>query len=164
LPQATRDQVVDTVDAWAEKADIRSGRMIAWLQISPSKFYDWKQRYGEENRHNAPLPRRYWLARWEKDTILRYYAEHAEEGYRRLTYMMLDADVVALSPSSVYRVLKAANVLRKWGKTATKKGQGFNQPQAAHQHWHIDIAYINICGTFYYLCTVLDGYSRYVVH
>ena len=78
--------------------------------------------------------------------------------------MLLDADVVAVSSSSVYRVLKGAGVLRKWGKTATQKGQGFNQPQAAHQHWHIDIAYINICGTFYYLCTLLDGYSRYVVH
>ncbi|MCA9947518.1 MAG: transposase family protein, partial [Anaerolineales bacterium] len=39
-----------------------------------------------------------------------------------------------------------------------------NQPQQAHQHWHIDITYINICGTFYYLCTILDGYSRYIVH
>jgi len=162
--QVIRDQVVDTVDEWAEKSDIRSSCMIGWLEISPSKFYDWKRRYGEENRHNASLPRKYWLAGWEKEKILAYYAEHPEEGYRRLTYMMLDADVVAVSPSSVYRVLKAANVLRKWGKTATQKGQGFYQPQAAHQHWHIDIAYINICGTFYYLCTLLDGYSRYVVH
>jgi putative transposase len=69
-----------------------------------------------------------------------------------------------VSPSSVYRVLKAADVLRKWGKTISKKGQRFKQPQAAHQHWHIDIAHINICGTFYYLCTLLDGCSRYVVH
>jgi putative transposase len=164
VPQETRDQIVDTVDEWGGKTEINVGCMIAWLEINPSKFYDWKQRYGEENRHNAPVPRRYWLAEWEKDAILAYYAEHQEEGYRRLTYMMLDADVVAVSPSSVYRVLKAADVLRKWGKTTTKKGQGFHQPQAAHQHWHIDIAYINICGTFYYLCTLLDGYSRYVVH
>ena len=73
-------------------------------------------------------------------------------------------NTVAVSPSSVYRVLKAAGALRKWAKTATKQGAGFTQPQAAHQHWHIDITYINICGTFYYLCTLLDGYSRYVVH
>jgi len=155
---------MDTVDEWTGKTEISVGRLVAWLEISPSKYYDWKQRYGEKNRHNAPVPRRCWLAEWEKDAILAYYAEHQEEGYRRLTYMMLDADVVAVSPSSVYRVLKAAAVLRKWGKTISKKGQGFNQPQAAHQHWHIDIAYINIYGTFYYLCTLLDGYSRYVVH
>ena len=164
MPQETRYEVVDTVDEWTGKTEIGVGRVVAWLKISPSKFYTWKQRYGEENRHNAPVPRRYWLVEWERDAILAYCAEHQEEGYRRLTYMMLDADVVAVSPSSVYRVLKAADVLRKWGKTTTKKGQGFKQPQAAHQHWHIDIAYINIRGTFYYLCTLLDGYSRYVVH
>src|SRR5262249_4327092 len=32
------------------------------------------------------------------------------------------------------------------------------------QHWHVDVSYLNICGTFYYQCSVLDGYSRYIVH
>ncbi|MBV8709446.1 MAG: DDE-type integrase/transposase/recombinase [Acidobacteriaceae bacterium] len=35
---------------------------------------------------------------------------------------------------------------------------------AAHQHWHIDVSYLNISGTFYYLCSILDGFSRYIVH
>jgi len=164
VPKETRDEVVDMVGEWAEKTGTSTGGMITWLEISPSKFYDWKQRYGEENRHNAPIPRRYWLAEWEKTAILKYNATHREEGYRRLAYKMLDDNVVAVSPSSVYRVLKAAGMLRKWSKPATKQGEGFAQPQAAHQHWHVDITYINICGTFYYLCTLLDGYSRYVVH
>jgi hypothetical protein len=30
----------------------------------------------------------------------------------------------------------------------------------SHQHWHIDVSYINLCGTFYYLCSILDGFSR----
>ncbi len=155
---------MDAVEEWAKKTEIGRGRMIAWLGISASKFYDWKQRYGAENRHNAPVPKRHWLSEWEKEAIHKYYAAHPEEGYRRLTYMMLDADIVAASPSSVYRVLKATGALKKWAKPDSKKGKGFHQPQRAHQHWHIDIAYINICGTFYYLCTLLDGYSRYVVH
>src|ERR1039457_7273764 len=33
-----------------------------------------------------------------------------------------------------------------------------------HQHWHIDVSYINVSGTFYYLCSILDGYSRAIVH
>ena len=78
--------------------------------------------------------------------------------------MMLDADVVAVSPSSVYRVLKAADLLSRWNRTPSKKGTGFTQPEKPHQHWHIDIAYINVRGTFYYLCTVLDGCSRFIVH
>jgi len=78
--------------------------------------------------------------------------------------MMLDDDVVAVSPSSVYRVLKQAGRLdRKWRKPS-KKGTGFVQPLAAHDHWHVDVSYVNLGGTFYYLCSVLDGYSRFIVH
>jgi transposase InsO family protein len=78
--------------------------------------------------------------------------------------MMLDDDIVAVSPSSVYRVLKQANQLdRKWQKTS-KKGTGFVQPLAPHKHWHVDISYLNLGGTFYYLCSLLDGYSRFIVH
>ena len=78
--------------------------------------------------------------------------------------MMLDADVVAVSPSSVYRVLKNAGYLTQWSKKPTGKGKGFIQPLRAHEEWHVDVSYINIGGTFYYLCGLLDGYSRYIVH
>jgi putative transposase len=78
--------------------------------------------------------------------------------------MMLDADIVAVSPSSVWRVLSQAGLLRKWNGVPSKKGTGFEQPSEPHRHWHIDISYINIAGTFYYLCSVLDGYSRFIVH
>ncbi len=138
--------------------------MLEWLGVRASKYYDWKRRYGQENRHNASTPRTFWLEDWEKEAIVAFYAQHPGEGYRRLSYMMLDANVASASTSSVYRVLKRAGVLKKWGKTTSRKGKGFHQPQKPHQHWHIDIAYINISGTFYYLCSVLDGYSRYVVH
>ncbi len=88
------------------------------------------------------------------------------EGYRRLAFMMLDDDKcdVAVSPATVYRVLKEARLLDKWNHKASMKGTGFHQPSSSHKHWHIDIAYLNISGTFYYLCMVLDGYSRFVVH
>jgi len=70
---------------------------------------------------------------------------------------------VAVSPTTVWRVLSQAGRLRRWrGKTG--KGQGFEQPLTPHEHWHIDVSYVNIRGTFYYLCSVLDGCSRYVVH
>ncbi len=46
----------------------------------------------------------------------------------------------------------------------TKKGTGFVQPLKTHQEWHVDVSYLNIAGTFYYLCSLLDGYSRSIVH
>jgi putative transposase len=54
--------------------------------------------------------------------------------------------------------------LSKWNGKPSKKSTGFEQPLTAHQHWHIDVSYINISGTFYYLCSILDGCSRYVVN
>lgn len=50
------------------------------------------------------------------------------------------------------------------GGTLSRKGTGFVQPLAPHEHWHVDISYINIAGTFFYLCSLLDGCSRAVVH
>src|ERR1039457_6881630 len=78
--------------------------------------------------------------------------------------MMLDQDIVAMSSSSVWRGPGQAGLLRKWKNKPSKKGTGFDQPLQAHGHWHIDVSYINISGTFYYLCIVLDGYSRFLVH
>lgn len=164
VPRETRDAVVDMVREWSKKSEVGVKQFISWLGISRSKYYDWHHRYGQENQHNGQIPRSFWLEEWERQAIVGYYRKHPGEGYRRLTYMMLDADVVAASPSSIYRVLKQAGELNKWAQSPSKKGKGFDQPTEPHEHWHIDIAYINICGTFYYLCTILDGYSRYVVH
>ena len=137
---------------------------MLWIPLSVSKFYRWKKRYGQANEHNGKIPRDFWLETWEKKAILEFHEKHPLEGYRRLTYMMLDEDVVAVSPSSVYRVLKNAGRLDRWNRKPSRKGQGFGQPDGPHRHWHIDIAYVNVGGTFYYLISVLDGYSRYLVH
>jgi transposase InsO family protein len=59
--------------------------------------------------------------------------------------------------------LSRAGLLRKWNGKKSLKGTGFEQPPEPHQHWHIDVSYINVSGTFYYLCSVLDGYSRAIV-
>jgi putative transposase len=78
--------------------------------------------------------------------------------------MMLDADVVAVSPSSVYRVLRNAGLMERHNTKVSLKGTGFHQPLGPHEHWHVDIAYINIRGTFFFLCSLLDGFSRSIVH
>lgn len=78
--------------------------------------------------------------------------------------MMLDQDIVAVSPSTTYRVLRSAGRLDRWNPKPSRKGTGFHQPEQPHQHWHVDIAYLNVAGTFYYLCSVLDGFSRAIVH
>ena len=159
-----RDEVVDFVRYWSMRVELPVSRLLGWLAIPGSTWYDWQRRYGQVTQHNAPIPRDFWLTIGEKERIIAFHLEHPQEGYRRSTFLMLDRNIVAVSASSVYRVLKEAGLLQRWDRKASKKGTGFQQPSAPHEHWHIDISYLNICGTFYYLCSILDGYSRYLVH
>ena len=156
--------MVDYIGYWSERADIPRKRLTRLLGISRSKYYRWRRRYGMRNAHNSPVPRWFWLEDWEREAIVAYRAEHPLEGYRRLAYMMLDADVVAASSSTVYRVLKDRGLIGRANRKCSKKGEGFDQPSGPHEHWHMDVSHVNVCGTFYYLCGVLDGFSRYVVH
>jgi len=148
---------------WSDKTQLHLKTLVDWLGIDRSKYYQWRIRYGKVNEHNAWIPRDHWLEAWEKQAILAFQQAHPLEGYRRLT-IMIDADFVAVSPASVYRVLKATGLLAPWNGQPSKKGTGFVQPLSPYEHWHIDVSYLNICGTFYYLCSILDGFNRYIVH
>lgn len=159
-----RDTVVDFVHHWEERAELKRGLFLRCLGLRRNKFSSWESRYGKENFHNGKIHRDFWLEDWEKEAIVEYYKNHPQEGYRTLTYQMMDEDIVAMSPATVYRVLKSRGFLSKWNESKVSfKGTGFHQPLHPHQHWHVDISYLNICGTFYYFIAVLDGYSRYVI-
>jgi len=151
-----------------KETDIKLNLLIKWLGISSSKYYLWKEHisvYPNKDKSQSFIPKSHWLLDWEREAIIEYAKRHTGEGYRRLTYMMIDEDVVCASPSSVYRVLKKAGLLNKWNTVSTKpKGNGFTQPKNFNEHWHTDIKYVNFKGTFLFLISVIDGYSRYIVH
>lgn len=149
---------------WQQRAEVPAKRILQWLGVPEGTFYKWRQRYGKVNEHNAWIPRDHWLNEWEKQAIIDFHFKHPLEGYRRLTYMMLDADIVAAAPSTIYRILKQAGLIGRNHCKPSLKGTGFRQPLQPHQHWHIDVAYLNIAGTFYHLISILDGYSRFIVH
>ncbi len=103
------------------------------IGINKAKYYNWKERLGKENQHNSNLPKGNWLLPWEREAIINYAKAHyadndyyLRDGYRRLNYRMLDEDVAAVSPSSVYRLLKAEGLLNQWSTVKTSsKGNGF---------------------------------------
>jgi transposase InsO family protein len=164
VAQAQRDEVVAFVDKWAVKVEWTVSKMLNRIGVRRGKYYDWCRRQGEANQHNGKVPCHNWLTPSEKAVVVDYYTTHPEVGYRQMTYLMLDEGVVAVSASSVYRVLKANGCLRERTHKPSKKGTGFDQPTRPHQHWHIDITYLRIGGVFYYMCSILDGYSRFIVH
>jgi len=81
---------------------------------------------------------------WEKEVIVEYCRERISEGYRRLTYKMIDEDIAAVSPASVYRILKAKGLLYRWnGQKSSSKGNGFKQPKAPHESRYIGNIWIS---------------------
>ncbi|MGQ9576982.1 MAG: DDE-type integrase/transposase/recombinase, partial [Thermoguttaceae bacterium] len=60
-------------------------------------------------------------------------------------------------------MLKSADRLGRASPRNERKGKGFHQPDRPHRHWNIDFSHLNIGGTFYHLCSILDGSSRLVV-
>jgi putative transposase len=152
------------VNYWNQRTEVPAKQIVVWLGIGGSKYFDWKKRYGKVNEHNGFIPRDHWLVDSERKAILVFHSQNPLEGYRRLTFMMLDADGVAPSTSSVYRVLSEAGALDRFNGKASKKGTCFAQQLALHEHWHVDVSYLNICGTFYFMCSILDGCSRSIVH
>ncbi len=159
-----RDEIVLFCRKWSVKTGIPLKKILLQIGLSASKFHDWDKRTGVPNRHNGMIPKNHWALDSEREAVISFFQEHPLDGYRRLSYMMLDRDIVALSPSTVYRILKDANLMGNRAAKRSLKGTGFVQPTKPHEHWHIDISYINAGGTFYYLCSVLDGASRAILH
>lgn len=102
----------------------------------------------------------------EKEAIVAFALEHPREGYRRLAWMMNDRQVVCASPTAVYEVLKERDLLRRWAqsKSSSSTRRPPPVPKEANERWHTDVMYLWVAGRWYFLVTILDAYSRYVVH
>ena len=57
---------------WADKTELHAKTLVAWIGIPRSKYYQWLDRYGQVNEHNAWVPRDHWLQDWEKQAIVRF--------------------------------------------------------------------------------------------
>jgi len=137
--------------------------LALYAGVSRRTFREWQNRKEEENRHNGHIPREHWVTPTEQEAIIRYCEERMENGYRTLCWLMVDADIAAVSPATVYNVLKKSGLTKKWAETAEEAKQGFEQPKAVHEQWHIDFSYIRVCGVYYYFISVMDGFSRKIL-
>lgn len=98
----------------------------------------------------------------ERAAIVGYAGAHPGTGYRRLTWQMVDAGAAAAAPSAVYDVLKAAGTLYRPAPEASSRRK---PPPATRpdQRWHLDVLYLWVVGRWYFLVTVIDADSRYIV-
>ena len=64
--------MVDFVRDLSAKTELPGTRVVSWLGIARGKFFDWRQRYGKANEHNAQVPRDHWIEMWERRAIIDY--------------------------------------------------------------------------------------------
>lgn len=149
----------------AERTGWTVRRILHHLGLSKARYRAWTKRGARDalaDRSTA-APALDGILPEEKRAVLDYALAHPKDGYRRLAWQMLDANVAYLSPSSVYRILTEADLLSRW-KRSVRSGEAPAKPTRPHERWHTDLMYLRIGDAWYFLVTVLDAYSRYVVH
>jgi putative transposase len=100
----------------------------------------------------------------ERVAICEFALGFPKIGYRKLTWMMVDAGAVCVGESSVYRVLSDADLLSRWKRSSASSGEYHFRPTGPNQQWHTDVMYVWVAARFYFLVSFVDAYSRYVVH
>ncbi len=140
-------------------------RILDRLGLARSTYRDWAARAARAALADRPTaaPGLDAILPEETAAVRRYALAHPQDGYRRLAWQMLDADVASLSASSVYRILRDADLLYRW-KRSGHAGAPPAPPTRVHERWHTDLMYLRVGDGWYFLVTVLDAYSRYVVH
>lgn len=156
--------------ATVERAQEQGRQSLSWilgeLGLTRSVYYDWIERSQEgtlADRVVVPRPLLTPLPEEVKAAVT-YAKGHPREGYRRLAWMMVDDDIAYLTPSAVYRILDRYDLLYRWKRP--EPGQGKRVPEATYpdEVWHVDLMYLWVKGRWYFLVSVLDSYSRYIVH
>jgi transposase InsO family protein len=142
------------------KTGLPMERLLKYAGIPQRTWREWQERRGIETKHNNNIPKNYYLTPEEVRAVVAYCSANQLKGYRMQCWEMVDKNVAHVSCSSVYNVIKRYNLGKKWAEALEMKKQGFDQPKAVHEQWHIDFSYIRIAGAFYYFLGILDGYSR----
>jgi putative transposase len=157
--------VVFTVAQTQIRSEWPPRRILECLEISPSNYYRWRRKIHTNNlkddRGRYPSLDR--VLPEEEKAVVDYALGHPQEGYRMLSWMMVDEDVAYLCPSTVYRILDRHDLLYRW-KRSTSIGIKPPKPQKPDEQWHVDILYLWVMNRWYFLVSVLDAFSRYIVH
>ena len=154
-----------------ERSDLGVNRTLAQIGINKSTFYNWYKAYldngsgGLEPKHST---RQRWNAipQEEKNLVVEISLEYTELSPRELSCKLSDTKGIFISESSVYRILKARGLITTPSHILLAAGNEFSQKTCfVHEMWQTDFTYFKILGWgWYYLSTVLDDHSRYIVH
>lgn len=139
-------------------------RTLAALGVAPRSYYRWRRERGREQPAAAkPVPS-YEATAAEKRAVLEYARRHPALRHRELAWRMVDEGAAALSPSTVYRILKDNDLVCPWRRRTKRYRAAWEKASRPDQRWATDLMYVQVLGATYYLVSFLDEYSRMIVH
>lgn len=133
------------------------------IGLNPDRYYAWKRKEDEPASSSGVL-RVHRLLPEEKEAILAIAEKYPTERHRKLAIMLRREQSIFVSPSSVYRVLSAHQLVRSWVKDGRIWEKKDIKADGPNQVWRGDITYVKVGTGFGYLIIVLDKYSRKIVH
>jgi putative transposase len=163
VPAETKAAVMQIVEQSKRRSGWQAYRTLVALGVPRSVFYAWKKRESLDDRVGKPC-RVYEVVPEERAAICEFALQYPKIGYRKLTWMMIDAETACVGESTVYRVLSDADLLSRWKRSTVSSGEYNFRPPGPNQQWHTDLMYVWVTARFYFLLSFVDAYSRYIVH
>lgn len=165
--QAEKYEIIRMV----EESQLSVRRTLAELQVPQSTYYDWYKRYVDQGydglADRKPSPRQFWnrIPYEEREKVKDIALEHTEKSPRELAWYITDTQGYFISESSVYRILRDYDLITSPHYIVLSAADRFKHPtRCINELWQTDFTYFKVIGWgWYYLSTVLDDYSRYIL-
>ena len=165
--QSEKMQIIRLV----EESPVSIKQTLAELNINRSTFYNWYRRYQQggfealANRYRPP--KQFWnqIPPWERQRVVEIALEQPQKSARELAWHITDKRGYYISESTVYRILKAHDLVTSPVYTVISALDKFPHPtKAPNELWQTDFTWFKVVHWgWYYLCTILDDYSRYIL-
>ena len=154
-----------------EGSHLSTKQTLDMLGIPRSTFYRWYGLYLEDGfdglSDKTPSPKSVWnrIPDDRRDNLIEFALEHEALTTRELAVKYTDEKRYYVSESSAYRILKEADLITAPDYVVIKAAEEFkDKTTAINQMWQTDFTYFKIIGWgWYYLSTILDDYSRYII-
>jgi len=165
--QAEKIEIIHLV----EHSDLSISKTLDELDVPRSTFYRWYQRYQDEGLDGVadlkPRPRQFWnrIPDIVRDQVVQIALEHPDKSARQLAWHITDMEGYFISESSVYRILKGFDLISSPVFQMVSAKDKYEKPtKRVNELWQTDFTYMRVIGWgWYYLSTVLDDYSRYIL-
>lgn len=164
MPPELQQQVQTTVEETKRRSGWSVRRTLRQLGVSPASYYRWQKRKGSAPTAAMKPVQAYEATAEEKQAVRSYALKHPGIRHRELAWRMVDEGVAFVSPSTVYRILKDADLVCPWRRRQKRRRAEEEKASRPDEIWATDFMYVQLGMRTYFLVTFLDEYSRQIVH